>query len=387
MIKKIISIIAILLCFFTFVNVEANSESNFIDMQTYTSIYKLSEQSDVQLPFVKFFNEKASFDKELDKSGLTIAAKAVEITDEVNGLQTIIASDTVDIKGSMEYAAIFASNVVISGTIEKDIFVFAESIFITDTANILGDIVLMSGTAEMAGTVQGNFIGNTTEFLMKGNVEKDFRLRSESLVFEESDIKGDIYIETESDLDISEKYQNAVVNKINNNVVNEVEKKNQIANTVISVITAVILFTLLNMLVKKIKPELFTNLANKLKAHSSFAIIGGVLFLITIPAVSILAFISSMVGLGVVTTPLFVVYIAIVVVVIALSKFIVGSTIYELLKEKMKVDNKLKEVGAQLSIFTILYVLCNITYIAWFVTMATVLLSAGIVVTGTIKKQ
>lgn len=387
MIKKIISIIAILLCFFTFVNVEANSESNFIDMQTYTSIYKLSEQSDVQLPFVKFFNEKASFDKELDKSGLTIAAKAVEITDEVNGLQTIIASDTVDIKGSMEYAAIFASNVVISGTIEKDIFVFAESIFITDTANILGDIVLMSGTAEMEGTVQGNLIGNTTEFLMKGNIGKDFRLRSESLVFEETDIKGDIYIETESDLDISEKYQNAVVNKINNNVVNEVEKKNQIDNTVISVITAVILFTLLNMLVKKIKPELFTNLANKLKAHSSFAIIGGVLFLITIPAVSILAFISSMVGLGVVTTPLFVVYIAIVVVVIALSKFIVGSTIYELLKEKMKVDNKLKEVGAKLSIFTILYIICYIPHIAWFMTMATVLLSAGIVVTGTIKKQ
>lgn len=386
MIKKIFCVFALVLSFLGISHVEANNESNFMDIQTYTSIYKLSEDSEVKLPYIKFFNEKASFDKKLDKSGLTIAAKAVEIADDINGMQTIIASDTVDIKGNMEYATIIASNVGISGTIEKDSLIIAESVFITETANILGDIVIMAGSVEMRGNVQGNIIANSSEFLMEGNVEKDFRVRSENMTFNETDIKGDIYIETESDLDISNKYQNAIVNKIERNAINEVERKAQITKTVVSVITAVILFTLLNKIVRKIKPELFKTLADKAAKHSSFAVIMGVLLLTTIPIVVLVVLVCSTFGLGVVTTPLFVVYIAMLVVVIALAKFIVGSVVYELIKEKLKIDTSLKEIGMLMGIFATLYLLCYIPYIAWFATMAIVLISAGITVTGMIRK-
>lgn len=387
MLKKISFVFVILMFLVCMTNVEAKSNSNFIDMQTYTNIYKLSEDSDVKLPFIKFFNEKANFDKKLDKSGLTISAKALEITDDINGLQTIIASDTVDIKGSVEYATIVASNVMISGTVEKDILVLAESVFITETANILGDIIVMSASMEMKGTVHGNLIANTTEFVMAGNVAKDFRVRSQEMAFEETDIKGDIYIETESDINISSKYQNAIVNNIQTNVVTEAERKAQVNHTVVKVVTAVILFTLLNMLVRKIKPELFKNLSNKAIKHSSFAIIIGVITLTTIPIIVVLATICSLIGLGVVTTPLFVVYIALIVVIIALAKFIVGSTIYEVIKDKIKANNLLKEISLLLGIFAVLYLICYLPYIAAISSMAIVLLSAGIVTTGLLRKQ
>ena len=388
MIRKICFIIMLLLSFVCITsNVEAASESNFIDMRTYTNIYKLSEDSDVKLPYIKFFNEKASFDKKIDKSGLTIAAKALEIIDDVNGMQTIMAADTVDIKGSMEYAAILASNVMISGTIEKDIFILAESVFITETANILGDIIIMSETIEMKGKVEGNLVANSDNFLMAGTVLKDFRVRSQEITFEETDVKGSIYIETETDLDILEKYPEAEINKIQTKIVSEAQRKSQITQSVIRVVTAVVLFTLLNMIVRKIKPELFKNMAEKGMKHSSFAIIMGVLLLTTIPIITMLTLICSIVGLGVVTTPLFVVYVALVVVIIALAKFIVGSTIYEIMKNKFNIVSPIKDMGLLLGIFTTLYVLCYLPYIAGISTMAIILLSAGIVTTYLLKKQ
>ena len=385
--KKICAILLVLVCFFSFTNVKAASESNFIDLQAYADIYRLSEDSDVSLPFVKFFNEKATFDKKLDKSGLSIASKTIDIEENIKGVHTIVSGDTVNIKGSVEYGFIISSNVVISGTIEKDVVILAESIFITDTANIGGDIIAMANTIELKGNVAGNFIGNSDSFLMEGKVQKDFRVLSNSMTFGETTINGKIYIETNSELNISDKYPNAVVNKIQTRIMTEAEKKDQIINTILKSITAIILFTLLNMLIRKINPNLFVNLANKFKNHSSYGVIAGVLGLTTIPFVILFLILLSMFGAGVVTTPLLVVYIALIVVIISLAKFITGSVIYELAKDKLKVNNKLKELGILLAIYTVLYILCYMPYISWFMTMATILFSSGIIITGFTRKN
>lgn len=385
--KKIILITMLLLSFLIITNVEANVEAGFVDFKTYTSAYKMSEDSDIKLPFIKFFKEKAIFDKKVDKSGMTVAANAVEITEDINGLQGILSSDSVDIKGSMEYGIIMASNVVISGNIEKDIFILSESVFITETANISGDILIFADKVEMRGSVGGNFISKSKDFLMEGSVGKDFRVSAENITFNETDIKGDIYIETESDLDISDEYENASVKKIQPDSFTKAERKNQIIKLIVKLVTTVILFVLLNIIIRKIKPELFKNLGNKLIAHSCFAVIMGVITLTSIPLVVTLALLCSVFGLGVVTTPIFIVYIAAIIVVISLSKFIVGSIIYELLKEKINVKWKFKDTILLAMIFGLICILCYIPHISWFVTMSIVLISAGSVVTGLLKKQ
>jgi len=385
--KKIIAFLIILLSFFAFSNIEAANTSNFFDMQSYNNIYKMSEESDVELPFLKVFDERATFDKKLNKSGITIAAKAVEILDDVDGVQTIFTADTVNIKGNIEYGVVMSSNVEISGTVEKDIVIFSESVFITESANILGDIIVMANTIEMKGNVQGNFIGNSIEFLMAGNVEKDFRVCSEKMTFEETNIKGDIYIETNSDLDISNKYENAVINKIKVNTLTKEERKNEILKIVMDIITGTLLFTLAYLVTTKAKPELFKNLAERFLAKSSVAVLLGVIVLITIPIILILSVMCSWFGAGIITTPLTIMYLSIILVTALLSKFILGSVIYELLKAKISLNTKIKEIAMLIAIYAVIFILCNISYISGIATVATVLLSVGIVASSVVKNN
>lgn len=387
MYKKIISVVLIIMCMFSFSNVNAASQSNFIDLQAYDKVYTMSEDSDVSLPFIKIFTDKATYDKDITKSGLSIASKGIELNKNIKGVQVIGSNDTVQIAGTLEYAVIFAANVEITGTIEKDVLIFAQSVFITENAKIGGDVVIVANEIDLKGNVAGNFIASATSMTMEGNVEKDFRVSSETLEFGEATVGNNIYIETNSELDLSDRYENAVVNKIQTSVLSEDEKKEQTLNTVYKSAIAIALFTLTYVIIKKISPNLFTNISNKVKDNSSYAIIVGVLSLVTIPIVLMLLIILSIFGLSAITMPLLVAYISIVIVTIALAKFITGAVIYELVKDKLKVDTKLKEVATLIGIYAGLYILCNIPRIASIMIMATILVSAGIVVTAITKKK
>lgn len=387
MYKKIISVVLIIMCMFSFSNVNAASQSNFIDLQAYDKVYTMSEDSDVSLPFIKIFTDKATYDKDITKSGLSIASKGIELNKNIKGVQVIGSNDTVQIAGTLEYAVIFAANVEITGTIEKDVLIFAQSVFITENAKIGGDVVIVANEIDLKGNVAGNFIASATSMTMEGNVEKDFRVSSETLEFGEATVGNNIYIETNSELDLSDRYENAVVNKIQASVLSEDEKKEQTLNTVYKSAIAIALFTLTYVIIKKISPNLFTNISNKVKDNSSYAIIVGVLSLVTIPIVLMLLIILSIFGLSAITMPLLVAYISIVIVTIALAKFITGAVIYELVKDKLKVDTKLKEVATLIGIYAGLYILCNIPRIASIMIMATILVSAGIVVTAITKKK
>ena len=387
MYKKVICIAFALLCIFSLTTVNAATQSNFIDLQAYNEIYKMSEESDVSLPFIKVFSEKAIYDKPITKSGLSIASKGISTNQNIGGVQTIISNDTVQIDGTLEYAVIMATNVEITGTISKDVLILAESVFITDSATIGGDAIVMAKTTELKGNVVGNFIANSSSFLMNGTVGKDFRVRSENIEFNNYTIGGNIYVETNSDVNLSEKYPEAVVAKFQTNVVTKEEKTQQTLNKVYKCVIAIALFTITNMIIKKINPNLFTNMANKVKNNSTYAIILGVLSLVTIPLVIFLLVILSAFGLSAVTMPLFVAYIALIIITISLAKFITGSVLYEYVKEKAKVDTKLKEIATLIGIFAGIYILCNIPYIAGIMTMATVLFSAASVITAMTKKN
>ena len=387
MYKKIISIALLVLCIFSFTTVNAATQSNFIDLQAYDKIYKMSEDSDVSLPFIKVFTDKALYDKSISKSGISIGYKEINVNQNLQGVQALISNDTVKVDGTLEYAVIMATNVEITGTISKDTLIMADSVFITENATIGGDVVVLAKTIELKGNVLGNFIAKSSNFLMSGNVAKDFRVCSENMQFNEYSIDGNIYVETNSDVNLSEKYKDAIVSKIQTSVITEEEKAQNTLDKVYKCVIAIALFTITNMIIKKISPTLFTNIANKVKNNSSYAIILGVLALITIPLVIFLLIILSAFGLSAITLPLLVAYIALIVIVISLAKFITGSVLYEYIKEKARVDTKLKEAATLIGVFAGIYILCNVPYIAGFTTMATVLFSAAAVITGMTKKN
>ena len=386
MYKKILIVVITLISFLLIGTVNAESLSNYIDFNAYEDVYRLSEDSNVSLPFVKFFNNKAFFDKSLNKTGLSLASQTIEINEKISGVQCIMSADTVDIKGSIEYGFIVASNVIISGTVEKDVFILAESVFITDTANIGNDIVLMSEKVELKGNVKGNFIAGSSDILIEGNVEKDLRVNSEKVGFKSPIVGGNIYIETNSEIDISNDYPNAIVKKIQTPTITKEEKKAETINSIMDAIIAVIIFTLLNMLIVWLRPDCFKKLSEKASKHSTYLIVSGVIGIVTIPLTITLLLVLSMFKLSVVTIPVLVAYIALIVVTISLAKFITGSVIYELVKDKFKVESKAKRIGVLLGIYASLYILSYIPYIGYYVIMATVLIASGIVITGLTRK-
>ena len=389
MYKKIFFVLAFILLIFSTTNIYAENETGLMDSKTYTKIYKLSEDAGIKLPFIRIFNDRAIFDNPVNHSGISIGTKAIDITDELEGIQGLISGDTITIKGSVEYPVIIGTNVVIEGNITKDLIVIAESIFITESAVINRDAILLARKIiESSGEVKGNFIATTPEMNMKGIVEKDFRVQSEKIEINENiTINGNIYIETNSEINLSSKYPNAVVVKMKSNVMTKAEKTNYMIREILEAITAITLFVIVNLIIRKMLPNMFDALAKKANKYSRYTILIGVVGLVTIPLVIFLLLGMCIYEMAIIGGPLLIIYISLILITIILAKFIVGSVMFELLKDKLKDENKkTKEVLLLIAIYSAIYILCALPYISGFMILATILLSSGIVITGITRK-
>ncbi|MDD2627540.1 MAG: hypothetical protein PHR25_06020 [Clostridia bacterium] len=389
MYKKIFFVFIFIILMFSVTNIYAENETRIMDTKTYTNLYKLSEEAGIKLPFIRVFNGKAIFDKPVNHSGISIGSKSIEITDDLEGIQGIISGDTITIKGSAEYPIIIGTNVVIEGNITKDLIVIAESIFITDSAVINRDAILLaSKIIENSGEVKSNFIAITPEMKMNGIVGKDFRVQSEKIeIKEDVTINGNIYIETNSEIDLSSKYPNAVVVKIKTNVMTKAEKMDYTKRELLKVITAIVLFVIVNLIIRKMLPNMFDTLAKKSTKYSTYTILIGVVGLVTIPLAIFLLIAMCIYGMAIIGGPLLMIYTSLILITIILAKFIVGSVIFEVVKDKIKEENKkTKEVLLLTGIYSIIYLLCRMPYISGFMSLATVLLSSGIVITGITRK-
>ncbi len=389
MYKKIFFVLAFILLIFSTTNIYAENETGLMDSKTYTKIYKLSEDAGIKLPFIRIFNDRAIFDNPVNHSGISIGTKAIDITDELEGIQGLISGDTITIKGSVEYPVIIGTNVVIEGNITKDLIVIAESIFITESAVINRDAILLARKIiESSGEVKGNFIATTPEMNMKGIVEKDFRVQSEKIEINENvTINGNIYIETNSEINLSSKYPNAVVVKMKSNVMTKAEKTNYMIREILEAITAITLFVIVNLIIRKMLPNMFDALAKKANKYSRYTILIGVVGLVTIPLVIFLLLGMCIYEMAIIGGPLLIIYISLILITIILAKFIVGSVMFELLKDKLKDENKkTKEVLLLIAIYSAIYILSALPYISGFMILATILLSSGIVITGITRK-
>lgn len=402
MFKKLWAFLAIFVCVFTFSFVYAETKKEtktndinehsrkLLDIGTYSKVYKMSEEADVSLPFMRVFDNKSFYDKDVAKTGLSIGSKELSISGKMSGVQNILCTDSVTIDGSVEYAYIIASNVVIKGTVEKDIVILAQSVFVTEEANILGDIVLLSVKTEIRGNVQGNLIINSDNTLLKAAVGKDCRVSSRELNIDNLDVGGEIYIETDSETNILEKYPNATIKAYTTQTNKSVVKQNTFINLdeAINIILKIVVYSLVYALIIKMWPKLFENLTIKIKGHPTFTVLMGVLMIVTIPIVLTLLFLLAYVGLGMIAGPVFVAYSAIIILAISLAKFISGVFLLEFIKNNfVKGERKIfREAGIFALVLLLIYIICKISFIGGYATMATMLFSVGGIFTGMMKK-
>lgn len=394
--KLLVGFMATMLCFSMtggiFAASDSKSESKFMDIRSYDAVYKMSEDSDIKLPFIKAFAERAMYDKIIGSSGLSVAAKGIDIQSEMKGIQTIISGETVNITGKLEYANIIANNVTIDGEISKDVVIVAQSVFITDKAKIGGDLLCTAGYIDLKGTVAGNFIASSAETIVSAKVEKDFRVSSTLLEISAStEMKGDIYIETNSALNILDKYPNAVVEKFVEDTNKPVQTKD-IKAVVMSGIIAVLSYGILYYIIRKMSKGAMAKYSSKVKAYPTFTILIGFASLFLIPIEMILILVACAFGLGVVLGPLFILYIALVIAVLLLSTFITGVIIFEslspkLLGNKEGVSNKWLEGLLLIGIFTALYVLTKLPITSGYAVAFVVIVAIGSTVTNMFRKE
>ena len=393
--KLLLCLITTITCFYMTGGIFAasKSESNFMDIRSYNSVYKMSEDSDVNLPFIKAFAKKAMYDKGIESSGISVAAEALDITSDIKGMQTIISGDTVNLTGKLEYANIIANNVIIDGEISKDVIIIAGSVFVTDKAKIGGDLICSAGTVEIKGIVTGNVILSSASTKVSAKIGKDFRVTSKELsIAASSELKGSIYIETDSALNILDKYPNAVVKKFTVNDKQVAEKQN-LKDLAIKGLIAVLSYAVLYYIIRRLNKNVMTKYSLKTKSYPTFTILMGFASMFLIPIEMILILIGCAFGLGAVLGPILILYIALFIAVLCLSLFITGVIIFESIAPKIigdKVGTKKAiwiEAALLIGIFAALFILTKLPIVSGYANAFVVLVALGSTITNIFRKS
>lgn len=378
--KKILSIIIILVAF-VMLTTNVHAQESLFKMEIYEEIYKLSEQTDaIDLPFFNFFSMAATYDKDVEHSGISFASSTIDVNEKLEGMHVIFSQDMVSIKGEVQNAFIYGNNIVIEGRLTGDTILMAPTVQILEGAEVSKDVIIIANNLNIQGNVKGNVIGTISEkTTISGVIEKDLRIITSDILLENETINGDIYIETYNNSNLLlEKYPEAVIKDISQTE----ETKPDIMTIITKGIVTVIIYSIICFLITKKENNFVHKAYLKFKEHTVFGIISAFIVLMLVPILPLLLIMIAMFGLGTVAWPILIAYIALILISISVASLVVGSVIYTALKDKV---GKYKLVILP-AIFTVLYAICNIQVISLYAIMAINLISLGIIITMLTKK-
>ena len=348
----------------------------------YEDIYKLSEQSDIDLPFLNMFMNAATYDKDVNHSGISFGSTTIDVNEKLEGMHVIISSDMVTIKGEVENSFIYANNVVIEGKLTSDSIIFAPTVQIKENAVIENDVIIIANNLDVAGSVKGNVIATVTEKTnVTGKINGDLRLIAADLKLENEQIKGDIYVETSADMTtLKEKYPEATVKSL---VEEDIEQETDWMGIITKGIITVIVYTFVAWLVTRKPNNIVERACEKFKAKTTFGLIASVIALMLALILPILLIVFALTGLGMIAWPILIAYVALLLLVGTTAMLIVGMAIYDAIKGKVA---KFK-IPAIALIYAVLYTLTQITVVAGYANMAIMLIALAIVLTMFTKKK
>lgn len=391
--KRIVKILLLCLLIISMKNVQATVEQDTTKASNEIINFKISEGDFVSsiedfkyvLPFLNIATKNITYDKTLISSGISIGNESIHVKKDLKGIQILMASDTVTIEGNCEYAIILATNVVIKGKVEKDLFIFAQSIFITETAEIGNDVTIVSNKAEIKGKILGNLLGRVQELSLYGIVEKDLRIKAKTITIKTEQIKGDMVLFTDSNaVDLLKQYPNALIEKytlIPEQYNQTVYSFRMITKGIMIILT----YTLIAFLINRKENNFTQCTTEKIKKYTPYTFLMGVSLIVLFPAVLLILIVLSLIGLGFISWPILLAYLAFIILVWILDILIVGLILINIIIEKIgknKLDTK-KKILIYLSIFLILYLL---KYVSSYVPILYAITSTGIVFTAITKR-
>lgn len=369
-------------------NTNESNVNQIIDIEEKEGLYKFSEGKDIYLPFFRMSYDKIELDKEVSNLGITYGNKGVDVNSKTQNIQVIASNDTIRVNSEMEYALILSKgNVIIDSNIDKTLVVFSgQKVTLTENAKVSGDVICFSNSLEVKGDVLGSIVGSATNITVSGKIEKDFRMSTENIdVLDNSNIIGNLYIETTNkEIGIKEKYENANVKFIE-----KTSASSKILDVLISTIKTALVYTLAYLLIFKIsKEKLFSNLLKITSKNTGFAIMSGSISFLAIPLVVLLAIFGMFIGIEEITLPFMIVYVANIFAVSLVSSFIVGSIVHEYVLDNYFADADLtKRMICAFFVFVSMILLTNIPKIGMYISMIFMIIAVGSVITYVLKKE
>lgn len=390
--NKVLCFISILLVISSVQAANSNNETNKIyqgkmNIGIFGKDFKSSANlAKKALPFINVATKNMTYNSDISSSGISIGNESVSVEKNLRGVHTIIGGDTITVDGSVEYAVIMAPNVVINGKIEKDTLIIAESLFITESAVIGNDVTIACTKAEIRGEVKGNLIGTTENLYLSGKIGKDIRVGAKEFKAEKETISGDVYIETDSDMNyIKDKYKDAKIMPYTLEQETEMTETNNIASLVRDGLILVIIYTAIAHLITKKENNFIDKMTTKIKMYTPFALIMGVVVLAMIPLVIFIILILAIFGLGIIAWPILVAYLAFIILASIIDIFVTGIVLSNIIITKL--DKSKMTVAKKLAIYALMFALIYIlTKITSYANMFCTIISIGILFTYITKK-
>lgn len=380
--KKILGLFMLVCTIFTVTSSIFASDGLF-QVSTVADIYKLSENSEIVLPFMNMFSKAATYDKDVTHSGITFASNTMDVEKTLKGIHLIISSDMLNIKGEVEHLISYAKNIVITGKVSKDSLIMGRNVQIMDTAEISEDVIIVADNLEISGNVKGNVIAVVSnEMNVKGSIEKDLRVITGNITLGENLVKGKLYVKTDMDVtELKSMYPNGTFEILTKETKQDTGKK--VLNIVTKGIITVVIYTFVAYLMFKKDNNIIKRATEKFKTNTIYGVVMGLLAFMLVIILPILLIMLATVGLGVVAWPSLIVYLGVILFSISVSTFVVGAAIFSSIEDKVKFN----KIFAIAGIYIILFAICNVPYIAYYASVAINLISLSIIITGLTKKN
>ncbi len=304
---------------------------------------------------------------------LFIAGNNVTISGVINGSLTT-ASQNVVVTGNIGnnmYSA--GSNITLNSETKGSAFLAGNKIIIEDKAKIEKDLFAGGSQIFQKGEVLGKFFGSSNNATISGIVGKNARIEAKDLYVESGEINGNLKYESVNEATISN--DSKIAGKTEWDEVEPKPKKSILSLAVlISIIISIVNALIVWFLIKLIRPNLWTNLADNIGGNPLKTIGFGALALIVTPTAIFLLILSVFIY------PVAFIIAALYAIAIYVSKIIVSVFIGQWFKKKFGWSYKHKGIWTTLLGLFIISALGIIPIVGLLVNILVIITGLGSIV-------
>lgn len=383
---KLLSIFVVFMMIFS-----TSFAGEMIDFTVDPDICRFSDYQDSKnnLPYVRVSEGNIAVDTEVEKSGICISNSEISVTENMSKVQILTSPYEIKVNGNIEHAILLSEKIVINGKITGTVLALANTIELGENSSIDGEIILLGSSLKCSGTINGNVIGESlrTSVSNTANIVGGLRLITDNIELDEAaKVTGKVYVKSINDFDIPNDLRDYIqFVKIENNRENDSASTLPIMKIVISSMVVALIYVLISN-----KSNVFKNMNKKLDKKFVILIISGLAFIFLVPLIVLLAILISIAGLAVVGVPVLIITLAVIFLAIAIRIPVVTASICEYMlstKYAANFNTMLKKFILASIVGITLHLLGYIPVVGSYITYFFVVVAIGIMIMFTILRK